>query len=150
MIMEALFNLSSNNDIWINPVKRVPTNSHDEETFVNEMACELLNSNKNHILNMTFKIINREIAKRPRSDLRRKILIQNQIYSNMIDNVSNMVLNLAKNFYDDYIKENEIVEYTLSKDPFKDTSKDISKEIIVDTVVEEAVVEDIDYVRIID
>jgi hypothetical protein len=111
-IMDNLFNMSHDNELWTKRIERKLTASPYEETFVNEMAYELLNSNKANILSMTSGIINREISKRPNIDLRQRLLIKNQILNNMVENVTNMVLNLAKNFYDDYVRENQIVQLT--------------------------------------
>ena len=111
-IMDNLFNLSHDNELWNKRIERKLTESSYEESFVNEMAYELLNSNKASILSMTFGIIERETNKRPNIDLRKKLLIKNQILTNMVENVTNMVLNLAKNFYDEYVHENQKVEHT--------------------------------------
>ena len=110
-IMDNLFNLSHDNELWNKRIERKLTESSYEESFVNEMAYELLNSNKASILSMTFGIIERETNKRPNIDLRKKLLIKNQILTNMVENVTNMVLNLAKNFYDEYVHENQKVEH---------------------------------------
>jgi hypothetical protein len=111
-IMDNLFNLSHDNELWTKRIERKITESSYEESFVNEMAYELLTSNKASILSMTFGIIEREINKRPNIDLRKKILIKNQVLTNMVENVTNMVLNLAKNFYDEYVLENQKVQPT--------------------------------------
>ncbi len=106
--MDFLSNLLNNNDFWKTPIYRKPTNSLDEEDFVNCMAYELLTNNKMNILIITNKIINSEIKKKSRINIHKELLIRNQIYSNMIENITALVLNIAKDYYDEYIKEQEV------------------------------------------
>jgi hypothetical protein len=125
--------LSHDNELWTKRIERKITESSYEESFVNEMAYELLTSNKASILSMTFGIIEREINKRPNIDLRKKILIKNQVLTNMVENVTNMVLNLAKNFYDEYVHENEKVQPTQPElDLFDEMVLDNNMYVIID------------------
>jgi hypothetical protein len=102
--MEALFQMSNNKDLWTKPIVRIPFNSFDEDIFVNSMASELLMGYKMDIKRITYKIIDQEINKNKKLDLRKQILIKNQIYYNMIENITTIVLNIAKEYYDDFIK----------------------------------------------
>ena len=106
--METLFNMTNNNELWTIPIKRILTDSFDEEMFVNSMAHELLMTYKNEILKITFKIIEKEIFKRRKINLHKQILIKNQIYNNLAENITNIVYNMAKEYYDNNMKESYI------------------------------------------
>ncbi len=105
--MESFFDLLENKTIYSIPINRKLTNSTEEEIFVNEMGRQLLISNKADILYIANKIITREINKRPLLDLRGKLLLKNQIYSNLIENITTIVLNLSKEFYEENYDKNE-------------------------------------------
>lgn len=113
--MESLFDMLNNSNFWKIPIYKKPISSKAEEDFINNMAHDVLMSNKIDILNITYKIVNRELKKCSIYDMRKRLLIQNQIHSNMIENITNTVFNIAKDYYDEYIREHEIVEITQPK-----------------------------------
>ncbi len=103
--MEVLFNISNITDVCTKSIKRMLTNSVDEETFINSIANELLMDHKYEIKSIIFKMINKEIYKRENMDLRKKLLITNQLYNNLVDNINNIFFNIAKEYYDNNIQE---------------------------------------------
>lgn len=88
-------------------IERKKTNSIDEEIFVNEMTRSLLSNYRAYILEYTSQIILRELNKRPNIILRDKVLIKNQIYNNIIENIINIVFNQSKDYYD--TNENQLM-----------------------------------------
>jgi hypothetical protein len=102
--MESLFQMLNNNDFWKTPIHRKPIDSKDAEDFINNMAQDLLLNNKIEILNIISKIVNREIYKISQYNILKRLLIKNQIYSNMVDNIINMIFNIAKEYYDELVE----------------------------------------------
>jgi len=95
--------------IWKYPIERKKTESMDEEIFVNEMTRVLLSNYRGYILEYTSQIIMNHINKSNRS-LREKVLIKNQIYNNIIDNIINIVFNQSKDYYYTQPTTEEIVD----------------------------------------
>ena len=94
-----IFNTDNNNDLWTKPINRLPNYTEEEKQYVNNMANNILLENRNNIISIINKVVNCEITKR-KPDLRKQLLIKNQIFSNIIENVSTIVLNMAKETYD--------------------------------------------------
>ncbi len=130
--MEFLFDILNNNDFWKVPINRKQINSKDEENFINNMAQDLLTNNKIEIFNIASNIIKKELNKYSIYDIRKRLLIKNQIYSNIIDNIVNIVFNIAKDYYDEFV-EPEIKNTQLNKtDLFDDMVLDNKSYIIID------------------
>ncbi len=113
--MEALYDMLNNNNFWKIPVYRKPTNSKDAEEFINCMAQDMLINNNTEIFNITSKIINRELYKYSIYDIRKRLLVKNQIYSNIVDNIINTIFNIAKDYYDEFVEEPNIENTQLNK-----------------------------------
>jgi hypothetical protein len=126
--METILSMSNDNDLWTKSIQRILTNSFDEEIFVNAMAHDLLLNYKQEILNVACKLVNQEISKRKNIDLRMKLLIRNQIYNNLTENITNIVLNMAKEYYDNNIKETfQMNEYEHTHQHYDSTFDDFDK-----------------------
>jgi hypothetical protein len=108
--MESFFDLLESKNIYNTPIARKLTNSAEEEIFINEMGRQLLISNKADILYIVNKIITRELNKRPHLNVCGKLLLKNQIYSNLIENITTIVLNLSKDYYEENYEENTTTE----------------------------------------
>ena len=94
-----ILNVSISSELWTIPVHANPTNEEDA-MFINAMANDILERNKDYIIELTVKIINSEIKKHNIVDLRKKTVLKNQIIKNINYNIINTVLNIAKEIYD--------------------------------------------------
>jgi hypothetical protein len=69
------------------------------------MYHELLMNYKQDISNLVTNIIQKEISKHKRIDLRKFLLIKTQLYNNLYENISNLIFNMAKDYYDNYVQQ---------------------------------------------
>ena len=80
-----IFNISSYTDLWTVPILKKSVNSTEEELIITSMANHVYSLNEDFIISMIYKIINSEYKKH--KDLRIRILLKNQIYMNIINNI---------------------------------------------------------------
>ena len=123
MIIMDFLNITETNELWTIPVYAKQFDSYEEEMFINTMACDIFERNRDYIIRIASKIIDAEIKKHKNMDLRKKILIKNQILNNINHNVINIVLNLAKEIYDNNIKpslkkENDLINIMKEEESF--------------------------------
>ncbi len=130
--MEALFIMLNNNDFWKNPIHRKPINSKDAEDFINIMAQEMLINNKTEIFNTTIKIINKELNKYSIYDIRKRLLVKNQLYLNLVDNIINTIFNIATDYYDEFIKRPKNENTQSKSDLFDNLVQDNKPYLIID------------------
>ncbi len=124
MIIMDFLNVSNSSHLWTIPVHANPTESSEEEKFVNTMANDILEKNRTYIIELASKIIDTELKKHnSNKDLRKKILIKNQIIKNINYNIINTVLNLAKEIYDDNIKQSLQEEQDIFDEMMRDENE---------------------------
>jgi hypothetical protein len=102
--MDRLF-ASNTTELFTKPITRILPTSFDEDIFVNSMYHELLMNYKQDISNLVTNIIQKEISKHKRIDLRKFLLIKTQLYNNLYENISNLIFNMAKDYYDNYVQQ---------------------------------------------
>ncbi len=130
--MEELFNILHNDNFWKIPIHRKPIKSKDAEQFINNMAQDMLINNKIEIFNITYKIINRELNKYSIYDIHKRLLVKNQIYSNLVDNIINTIFNIAKDYYDEFVEDSENENTKFTSDLFDNTVIDNKSYILID------------------
>jgi hypothetical protein len=106
-----LFNISTHTELWTTPVSKHLTSTQEEELIITSMANQLYCLNRKHIYNMICKLVDSEFSKKDHLDLRKRLLIKNQIYNNAIHNIWNIVFNLSKETYDREIANTQTQQF---------------------------------------
>jgi hypothetical protein len=106
-----LFNIRTHTELWTTPISKHLTSTQEVELIITSMANQLYNLNRKHIYNMICKLVDSEFSKKDHLDLRKRLLIKNQIYNNSIHNIWNILFNLAKETYDREIANTQTQQF---------------------------------------
>jgi hypothetical protein len=87
------------NEMWTKPIEQHHI-SPDIEDTIKSMALQTMNDNFIVISNITNRIINNEFKKHSPENLRKRLLIKNQIINNLTENIKTLTINMAKEKYD--------------------------------------------------
>ena len=111
-----IFNVSSYTELWTIPIPKRTTNSNEEELIITSMANHVYSLNEDFIKSMIYKITNFEFKKH--TDLRKRILLREQIYKNIINNIYTSLFNMAKTTYDNHkLAQSYQQSYQQNQDP---------------------------------
>jgi hypothetical protein len=93
------FSFDDLNSFWMKPIKKHYIKP-EEEADINIISSILLDEITSNIHNIAKRIIYKELYKRPKASLHQQLLIKCQVISNVIENITNISINIAKDRYD--------------------------------------------------
>jgi hypothetical protein len=97
--MDDIIYQLTNSKAWMLPVEKTPIINENYFGYVHMIVRDIIDSYSNTINNIINDIINQEYAKRPKSTLKQRLLIKNQITNNFMENINSLAHNIASEMY---------------------------------------------------
>ncbi len=97
--MDNIIYQLTNSKAWMFPIEKKPIINKNYFGYIHMIVREIIGSYINTINRIINDIINQEYAKRPKSTLKQRLLIKNQITNNFMENINSLAHNIAAEMY---------------------------------------------------
>jgi hypothetical protein len=105
--MDDIYQLT-NSKAWMKPIEKKSIINENYFGYVHMIVRDIVDSYNNTIYRIINDIINQEYAKRPKSTLKQRLLIKNQITNNFMENINSLAHNIAVDMYLNVSSDEEI------------------------------------------
>jgi hypothetical protein len=97
--MDDIINQLTNSKAWMKSIEKKSIINKNYFGYVHMIVKEIIDNYNNTMNRIINDIINQEYAKRPKSTLKQRLLIKNQITNNFMENINSLAHNIAAEMY---------------------------------------------------
>jgi hypothetical protein len=109
--MDDIIYQLTNSKAWMKPIEKKSIINENYFGYVHMIVKEIVDSYYNTMNRIINDIIHQEYAKRPKSTLKQRLLIKNQITNNFIENMNSLAHNIAAEMYINNNEEEPFVNF---------------------------------------